>query len=275
MKRFLVFILAGLMLEGCSGLFFYPDESHVRAPAALGLEYRDVWFDSTDGIKLHAWFLPARGQALGTVLFFLVNAENISTHIASVSWLPKRRFNVFLFDYRGYGKSEGSPEIKGLQEDGASAIQYLVENTSIDPNRLIVFGQSIGGAVAIYCVANSTYRCHIRALIVEGSFSGYRKIMRDKLSGFWLTWPLQWLPSLSISDKFSPISVVAKVTPIPLLIIHGENDSIVPMHHATRLYNAANEPKHLWVVQGIDHIEAFSQMDNRERLVAFMKDSLE
>jgi len=99
--------------------------------------------------------------------------------------------------------------------------------------------------------------------------------MRDKLSEFCLTWPLQWVPSLSISDKFSPISVVAKVTPIPLLVIHGENDSIVPMHHAKQLYNAAKEPKHLWVVQGTDHVEAFSQMDNRERLVDFIKDSLE
>ena len=105
MKRFLIVISAGLMLGGCSALFFHPHETHVRTPDVLGLAYRDVWFDSMDGTELHAWLLPARGQALGTVLFFHGNAENISTHISSVSWLPERQFNQAAT--RGPSKGEG------------------------------------------------------------------------------------------------------------------------------------------------------------------------
>ncbi len=270
-KGYRLIIGLALVLAGCNGLFFHPDDTHVSTPCALGLTYCDVYFGSSDGIKLHGWFLPASGEALGTVLYLHGNAQNISTHIHNVSWLPERRFNVFLMDYRGYGASEGEPDIGGIHKDVASAIDYLVETAPIDPDRLIVFGQSLGGSVAIHSVATSPYRRHIKALVIEGTFSGYQQIFREKLADFWLTWPLQWPLSLAVSDKFNPLDAIAQVTPIPVLIIHGENDPIVPVYHARQLYQAAGQPKDLWIVPGGGHIEAFVHACYRERLVAYLR----
>ena len=107
MRRLLLIGLLSVGLLGCNGVFFVPYRAHVQTPKQLGLAYEDVYFQAGDGTLLHAWFLPAESKALGTILFLHGNAENISTHIMSVRWLPARGFNVLLLDYRGYGASGG------------------------------------------------------------------------------------------------------------------------------------------------------------------------
>src|SRR5690606_31944598 len=109
----------------------------------------------------------------------------------------------------------------------------------------------------------------IRALVVESAFSSPRAIAQEKLAGFWLTWPFQWLPRLTLSDAYSPLGAVARVSPIPLLLVHGEEDDIVPIAHAERLYEAAPEPKELWRVPG-GHIQAFRTEPMRHRLVTWL-----
>ena len=113
-------------------MFFQPQTTQYMTPNEIGLAYEDVYFSSTDGTKLHGWFLPAQGKAKGTVLFLHGNAENISTHILSVYWLPAQQYNVFLLDYRGYGLSEGVPDLKGAQEDINIAMNYLLHRKDID-----------------------------------------------------------------------------------------------------------------------------------------------
>ena len=104
-----------LLLQGCSSLFFYPMEPWVQNPARQGLDYEDVVLIHPDGLRIHGWWLPARGTARGTVYFLHGNAQNISTHLMNVHWLPERGYNVFLLDYRGYGLSEGDPDLEGAQ----------------------------------------------------------------------------------------------------------------------------------------------------------------
>ncbi len=269
--RSLIFIgLLSAALFGCSGVFFQPYRGHVQTPENLNLVYEDVQFQAGDGTPLHAWFLPAEGKAQGTILFLHGNAENISTHIMSVRWLPARGFNVFLFDYRGYGASGGAASLSGVQDDMNAALRTLLTRNDVNPDRVVVFGQSLGGAIAVYNVAHSPYRRHIRALVVESVFASYRQITREKLAGFWLTWPLQWPLSWTVSDEYSPSAVVAGVSPIPLLIIHGDRDPIVPSHHGQRLYDLAREPKQLWVIPGGGHIQAFQNQIYRDRFVAYL-----
>ncbi len=270
MSRGLSGILFALVLAGCTGLFFQPHRVRVLTPETFALPYDDVYFKSADGVALHAWFLPARGEAIGTVLFLHGNAENISTHIASVYWLPERRFNVLLLDYRGYGASEGSPSLPGIVRDIESAIGYLLERHDVDPQRIVVFGQSLGGALGIYAVTHSRYRNHVRALVVESTFTAYRAIAREKLASFWLTWPFQWPLAWTVRDDYSPIRFVKEVSPIPLLIVHGEQDSIIPVHHARELFAAAREPKALWLVAGAKHIGVFRSLEYRDRLVSYL-----
>ena len=272
MRRLLsILALMSALLAGCNGVFFVPDRIQEFSPEQLGLKSEDVYFQVHDGSRLHAWFLPAKGDALGTILFLHGNAENISTHIMSVHWLPVRGFNVFLFDYRGYGASEGKPSVEGVQEDANAAMRTLLARPDVDPDRIVVFGQSLGGAIAIYNVAHSPYRRDIRALAVESAFASYRDIVREKLADFWLTWPLQYPLSWLISDRYSPAKAVADISPIPLLIIQGDSDPIVPVGDGKHLFELAREPKQLWIVPGGGHIEAFLKQGYRDRFVAWLK----
>lgn len=274
MRQLLLIGLLSVGLLGCNGVFFVPYRAHVQTPKQLGLAYEDVTFQAGDGTPLHAWFLPAEGKARGTILFLHGNAENISTHIMSVRWLPARGFNIFLLDYRGYGASGGVASVSGVQDDVDAALRTLLVRNDVDPDRVVILGQSLGGAIAIYNVAHSPYRRHIRALAVESAFASYRQITREKLAGFWLTWPLQWPLSWTVSDAYSPSAAVAGVSPIPLLIIHGDRDPIVPSHHGQRLYDLAREPKQLWVVPGGGHIQAFQNQIYRDRFVAYLTEVL-
>jgi hypothetical protein len=276
MRRLLFILgLTAALLAGCNGVFFFPDPARMSSPDQLGLKYEDVYLPANDDTRLHAWFLPAVGKAIGTILFLHGNAENIGTHIMSVHWLPAQGFNVFLLDYRGYGDSSGKPSVEGVQDDVDSAMRTLLARPDVDPDRIVMFGQSLGGAIAIYNVTHSPYRQHIRALAVESAFASYRQIAREKLAAFWLTWPLQYPLSWLISDQYSPAGAVAGISPIPLLIIHGDHDPIVPVAHGKRLFELAREPKQLWIVPGGGHIQAFQHRDYRDRFVAYLTEVLQ
>lgn len=269
MRRLAVVLATVAWLPGCASLFFYPRSEHVRTPEDIGLAYEDVFFASADDVRLHGWFLPAKGDACATVLFLHGNAENISTHIGSVYWLPERGFNVFMPDYRGYGDSGGRPSIAGLQKDVDAAMRYLVTERA-NAERIVVFGQSLGAATAIYYTAHSKHKDRIRALVAESAFASHRDIAREKLAGFWLTWPFQWIPLLTMSDAYSPLAAIGQIYPIPILLIHGEKDAIIPVAHSARLYAAAREPKELWRVPGAGHIGALRSPDMRERFVSYL-----
>jgi hypothetical protein len=262
-----------LLLGGCTSLFFHPMRQQALTPDQLGLAWRDVWFETDDGVRLHGWFLPTQAATEGTVLFLHGNAENISTHIASVAWLPAAGFNVLLVDYRGYGLSEGEPTLDGLHRDVEAAIARVFTLEGVDRERVALFGQSLGGSIAITALARSPERKKIRALIVEGAFAGYRRITREVLGRAWLTWPLQWPLSLIVDDAYRPLEAIARISPVPVLIVHGEEDAIVPTAHAEALYAAAGEPKALWLVSGARHIGVFQSPQYRRRLVEYLKQS--
>jgi uncharacterized protein len=274
MRARLAAVLAGLVATACTAVFFQPHRIQVSTPDQLGLAYQDVRFKARDGVELFGWFLPAKGPALGTILQLHGNAENISTHFANLAWMPARGFNVFIFDYRGYGASEGEPTLEGVQLDIDSAMEALLSRGDVDKDHVVIYGQSLGGALAAYYVAHSSHRDRIRALILESAFSDYVDIVQEKFAEHWITWPFQWIPLLSVDDRFSPLPVMAKISPIPLLILHGDQDLVVPVHHARRLYDAAREPKQLWIVAGAGHIQTTGSQAQRDRLVAWLREVL-
>jgi fermentation-respiration switch protein FrsA (DUF1100 family) len=265
-------VLGGLALAlgACTGVIFQPMHELVLTPDQIGLEYEQVEFAAADGVRLHGWFLPAQAPRRGSILFLHGNAQNISTHIASVAWLPADGFDVLLFDYRGYGESEGSPSLPGLHLDFEAALEALLARPEIDPDRVVVFGQSLGASLAITALAASPRRQQVRALIVEGAFTSYRALAREKLADFWLTWPVQAPLALTIDDRYRPIDVIGELAPLPLLIVHGEADQVVPPDHAVALYEAARAPKTLWLVPGAGHIAGFTTAANRAELVAYL-----
>lgn len=255
MKILLALIILATALTVWAGLdnvFYYPDHREYTTPAESGYTYEDVQFVSKDGTKLSGWFIPAKGKALGTIIHFHGNAQNMGAHFAFVSWLPANGFNLFVFDYRGYGKSEGHPSRRGLYEDSVAAVEYVKSRTDIDQKKIILFGQSIGGANALTVAGNNRFD-GIAGVATDSAFSSYKGVAMHH------TTLLKPFAALLIGNRLSPIDTVQNITPVPLLIIHGTADQTVPYKHAQVLFEKAGEPKTLWAVPNGQHIEAFGR----------------
>jgi len=234
--------------------FYHPDQRSYANPAEDGYPYEDVRFQSADGTRLSGWFIPAQRKAAGTVVHFHGNARNMGSHYPYVSWLPAKGFNLFVFDYRGYGKSQGIPSREGVYEDSVAAVEYIKSRTDIDQGKLILFGQSLGGANAV-CVLGKNKFDGVVGIAIDSSFSSYKSIAIDHV---------HWLKPVAffmIGNKLSPKKYVGNLSPTPLLIIHGTNDEVVPYKHAERLFKKANEPKTLWTIKDGQHIDALDRYE--------------
>jgi fermentation-respiration switch protein FrsA (DUF1100 family) len=273
LRLLILMALCGLGFSGCvlDSVFYYPSQTDHGNPGQEGLPYEAVRFASRDGTELSGWFLPAADgvdpkNVKGTVIHVHGNAENVSAHWQLVGWLTKRGYNVFLFDYRGFGGSAGTPEPKGVFEDTQSAFDYVRSRADVDPEKLLVFGQSLGGNLAIAAVGSGN-RAGIRALAIEGTFYSYSAIANDKMFG----------SGLFVNGDYSADRFIGKLTPIPLLLIHGTEDNVIPYRHSERLFYLAGEPKRWMPVPGGGHIDAMTlRFGNtyRDLLVAFFDEAL-
>lgn len=239
------------------------------SPDVQGVSYEDIAVKTSDNIRLHGWKLLAENNTKGSLLFFHGNAENISTHFTNVSWLTKEGFDVYLFDYRGYGKSEGFPQIDAIISDVETMIGYTLKQIP-DEEKLSIIGHSLGGSLAIYGVAKTSYRDRIKVLITVEAFGDYRDATQDVLSLNWFTWAIQWPFSFTVDNRYRPVDVVAEVAPIPLVIIHSTQDRVIPYYHAEELYAAAREPKKLKPVEG-SHTHVFNITENRQLLLEYLR----
>jgi uncharacterized protein len=251
--------------------FYHPNRTEYERPSDYGLKYESVLIRTSDGLNLHGWFFPAEGRAAGTVLHLHGNAGNTSGHFQHVAWLPAAGWNVLCFDYRGYGRSEGRISREGSLIDARAALDYLLGRPEVDGDRIVAFGQSLGGAVGIVLAAQ---RPEIRGLVIDGAFDGYRHIARWHIRRnpvmLVLAW---WVPWLLMGDNLDPIDHVSRISPRPLLVMHGTADSVVPVSMARRLHAAAGEPKELWLVEGANHYEAMTERaeETRPRLLRFLE----
>lgn len=262
-----------LLQTGCSSVFFYPDQVTYITPDRLNLDYEDVFVETPDGETLHGWWLPASSEPKGTVYFLHGNAQNISSHIMNIAWLPERHYNVFLIDYRGYGRSTGAPDIEGTLHDAETGLRWLVGQQDVQNRPLFLLGQSLGGALGTALASEWVQRNEqppLDGVILDGTFSGFRAIAREKLGDFWLTWPLQVPLSWTITDEYEAYERIGDISPVPVMVIHSVRDGIIPFHHGERLYEAAAEPKS-FLQTDTPHASTFVIPGYQEEVLEFME----
>ncbi|WP_162955543.1 alpha/beta hydrolase, partial [Pseudomonas aeruginosa] len=226
MKRLLIplLVLGALFLGGCSSLLFYPEPVVQITPARAGLEYRDVTLTTADGVRLRAWWLPAKKgvPVKGTVLYLHGNGGNLSWHLGGTWWLPAEGYQVLMLDYRGYGQSEGQPGLPEVYRDIDAAFAWLDQAPEVKGTERVLLGQSLGGALAIhYLVEHPQRQGQFKALVFDGVPASYRGIARHMLDGSWLTWPLQVPLSWLVPDDDSAIHSVARLSGAPMLFFHS------------------------------------------------------
>jgi fermentation-respiration switch protein FrsA (DUF1100 family) len=205
-----------------------------------GLAVEDAWFQAEDGTKLHGWFVPHPAPK-AVILFTHGNGGNI-THRSELMHEMHRRLGVttLLFDYRGYGRSEGSPSGEGILQDARAARAWLTKRAGISPERLVIFGESLGGAVAVQLAAEGG----ARGLVLQNTFDSLAAVAAAHYP---------WAPvKLLLRTKLDSAEAIRSYRG-PLLQFHGDRDRIVPYERGHRLFEAANEPKQLVTIKGADH----------------------
>lgn len=255
MLHFFVPLLAiggGLYVLFCLYLYFLQDRMifypnlpgrELRGkPSDIGLNYESVQIRTSDNILLHGWFIKTRKER-GTVLFFHGNAGNISHRLDSIRIFHSLGLSVLIIDYRGYGQSEGRVSEQGTYLDAEAAWLYLIEEKNIEPREIIVFGRSLGGAIA----ANLAAKVQPAALILESVFSS----VPDLAARFYPVFPVRLLARFSYDTRKALASVSC-----PVLVIHSPDDEIIPFENGRVLFASAREPKTFLKIRG-DHNEGF------------------
>lgn len=265
-----VSVFMAIMFTGCSHLFFYPMEEHVQTPRNQGLDYEDVFIERDDGPRLHGWWLPsATDEVRGTIYHLHGNAQNVSTHLMSVFWLPAEGYQVFLLDYRGYGKSEGSARVPGALEDVQLGLDWLLAQERTQ-GPVILFGQSLGGALGTAVLGREQNKGKADCLILEAAFTGYRDITRDVMRQNWLLWPFSFVMAPLMPAGENAIDRIANIAPRPVLIMHSKEDEVIPFEHGERLFDAAREPKEFIRLYG-RHGQGTAFPTVRRQMLEFMQ----
>ncbi len=217
-------------------MVYFPVYHLDSTPKQWGLEYEDVAINTPDGQLLHGWYIPKAG-AKTTLLFFHGNAGNISHRRASIEIFLELDLNVFIFDYRGYGKSKGWPGEQATYDDARAAWDYLINTRNVAPENIVLFGRSLGGSIATHLAT----RVKPAALIAESVFSSARDMASTVL-------PLLHYVTLLRFDYNTEAKI--KKVDCPLLIVHSEEDDIIPYRLGFKVYQAANKPKSLLRLRG-------------------------
>ncbi len=217
-------------------MLYYPEKEIFATPKDIGLEFEEVTIRTKDDIEISAWFIPSKDER-AVVLFCHGNAGNISHRLDSIRIFNELGLSVLIFDYRGYGKSKGSPTEEGTYLDAEATWDYLVNTKGYSPDKIVLFGRSLGGAVAV----ETALRVKAGAIIIESGFTSLPALG----SKFF-----PYLPVRLISRyKYANIDKVNKIS-LPKLFVHSPQDEIIPFEHGTALFEKALEPKEFLKITG-------------------------
>lgn len=242
-------------------MIYYPMRTRDQPPAPPGWRIEDVWIRTGDGVRIHGWFVPAPaapGGRRSTVLFFHGNAGHIGHRLEKLAILRDLGADVLIVDYRGYGRSEGRPQEAGLYADARGAYEHLTGARGVAPGTIVLYGESLGSAVASWLAA----RAEVAGVILEAPFTSVADVGQSMFPFL----PVRWV----VRNRFDTLARIGRVR-APILVLHSRDDEFFPMWHAERLVEAAGGRARLVPLRG-GHNDAFlaSEAEYRRALTGFL-----
>ena len=242
-KQISIFFLLLSFFTSCTfqKLFYHPDTKNTTL-AVSDINYEEVWLNSQNKVKINGLFIKSKNEPLATILFLHGNAGNLAGWKTSLETLVKNNFNVFILDYQGFGKSEGKPGHKNLFQDSEAALLYLKQKEETSKTKIIVFGTSIGGHLAVSLTDKHPDK--IDALVIEGAFTTHNEIATAMM-------PLFFKPFVKVlvRSKYKAKKHIKNVK-IPKMIVHSTEDAVIPFRMGKKLFELAPEPKTFWEIKG-------------------------
>jgi len=251
-----LFLFAAFVRYFEANAIFHPTKEMPVTPAFIGLPFEDVYFKTQDGLTLNGWFIRSPG-ARATFLFFHGNAGNISHRLEKISLFHELGVNVFIIDYRGFGKSEGKPSEEGIYKDALAAYEYLMTRNDIDHKVLVSYGDSLGAVASVYAASKKRFA----ALVVDSSFSSSADMSKTIFP---------FVPKFLLATKMDSAARVKTIT-IPKLFIHSINDEIIPFRLGKKLFDAASAPKEFLEITGGHNT---NHVDSREKILNALREFL-
>lgn len=265
---FLTLVVVLLMPLGCSSLLYYPDDVMYVELETMEFQPEEVVFKIESGPEVHSWYFTSKQPAKALIVFFHGNGANRTGHIAGLYWLLRSGYDILALDYPGYADSEGKPTPKNTVETGHAALRYAVKRRPGLP--LIVYGQSLGGAVAMRTVIDLKKEITPALVVADSTFASYQRAGKKVLSKSWVTWLMQPLANLVLSDEYAPGDAIAEISPVPLLVIHSKEDRVIPYVLGEEVFAKARSPKEFWRLEAGPHIATFALpggVKNRTRFI--------
>ena len=256
--------LLSLILSSCSSIIYQPDNYLYATPERFNVKFHAFTIASLDGTKLSAWRMFSKNpNPKNLVLYFHGNAQNLTSHFANSVWMMEHDYEAIIFDYRGYGISEGKPEPKGVSEDGLAFLNYTYDVFKKGGfKRLIIYGQSLGGAIALKSLEDFKHRDEISLLVLDSTFLSPREVAREKTF-----WPL----SLIITNSYTADPKLAHLT-MPVLSIHSTEDHVIAYELGQKLYERITTApkKDFWTFNVRGHGDVF-YVENKKYQQEFLK----
>jgi fermentation-respiration switch protein FrsA (DUF1100 family) len=239
-----------IFCSSCTSFIYWPDRYLHGDPHAFGIEFNEFFVPSFDGTRLLAWELKSKSKKPeNLVLMFHGNAQNLSAHFYNLSWLTEKNTDVLLFDYRGYGLSQGSPDPKGVMEDGLKFLQIAYDKfKSGGYKKFIIYTQSLGGSVAMRALQEVDWRSEISLLVLDSTFRSARDVASFKTKGLF---------GFLVSSDFTADPNLVHLT-MPVLVIHSKFDPVINIKFGEMLYNSIpSTKKDFWKLEGAGHGDVF------------------
>lgn len=262
----IIYLITFLFLSGCSSLFFYPDKIVYSNPSEFGFKYDAYTIASKDKTLLDAWHVKPNEKSKGFIVLAHGNGQNMTAHFRAWTWLIQAGYELFIFDYRSYGKSEGQISIEGSIHD-VNAILDFVEMKF--KKIYVVVGQSLGGTLSLAALHQKP-RPLIKALVIDSTFTSFSTIASEKMRQFFLTWPFTWVATLTLPDEFDAIDKVQTIDK-PILFVHESKDVTIPANHSWQLFDLSSRPKEFWLVGEAKHIQSFNHVKIRRDFLKFLE----